>query len=114
MRIAIISAIWFAMILGSGDSKGPWYAAIASIFMGVVLDRFVDLRPLGVAEGSAQGVLGMAFLAGILAHHAPDLPGPEWVHNVAAGAAVFVCAAIVSVYLREARKADHDASEAAK
>lgn len=111
MRIAIITTIWFALILGSGDSKGPWYAAIASIFMGVVLDRLAALRPLGVAEGNAQGVLGVAFLAGILAHHARDLPGPEWVHNVAAGAAVFVCAAIVSVYLREVRKIDRDATE---
>lgn len=114
MRAAILSTIWFAMIHLTGDPKGPWYAAIASIFMGDICDRLIDRRAYGAAENNARGVLGMAFLAGCAAQYIPYLPGPEWLHIAISSAAIFVCSAVASSYIREVRKADRDATEAQK
>ena len=112
MRIAIISAIWFAMIHLTGDPKGPWYAALAAIFMGDVCDRLLDRRAYGAAENNARGVLGMAFLAGCAAQYIPYLPGPEWLHIAISSAAIFVCAAVASSYIRAVREVDRIADDA--
>lgn len=112
MRAAILSTIWFALIL-TGDPNGPWYAAIASIFMGDVCDRLLDRRAHGAAENNARGVLGCASLAGYAVEYIPYyLPGPEWLHIAISSAAIFVCAAVASSYIRAVREVDRIADDA--
>lgn len=112
MRAAILSTIWFALIHLTGVSLGPWYAAIAAIYMGDVCDRLLDRRVYGAAENNARGVLGMAFLAGYAAKYIPYLPGPEWLHIAITSAAIFVCAAVASSYIRAVREVDRIADDA--
>ena len=112
MRVAILSTIWFALIHLTGDPNGPWYAAIASIFMGDVCDRLLDRRAYGAAEYHARGVLGTALLAGYAVKYIPYLPGPEWLHIAISSAAIFVCAAVASSYIRAVREVDRIADDA--
>lgn len=111
MRVAILSTIWFALIHLTGDPNGPWYAALAAIFMGDVCDRLLDRRAYGAAENNARGVLGTALLAGYAVKYIPYLPGPGWLHIAISSAAIFVCAAAASSYIRAVRKVDRIADD---
>lgn len=115
MRAAIISTLIFSGLLGT--DKGPWFAALVSIYLGHFLKRLLfsdDCWKVRNAKDAAEGVLQTAVIAGFAVWYAPMLPGPEWVANTAACAAIFVCAVLVSGYFRMADEVDRAASEARK
>lgn len=114
MITAIISTLLFAGL--SDSSEGPWFAAIASIYLGNFLKSllFDDLGKIRAAKFAAGGVLLTTVMAGHAVRYAPLLPGPEWVANAAACAAVFVSAVLVSGCFRLAEEVDRAASEARK
>lgn len=132
MMTAIISTLFFSLLYDS--SEGPWFAATASIYLGAFLvqvaarsakvptlsdrsaehaRRTVKLK-IVTAEDAARGPLGTAFVAGLAVRYTPLLPGPEWVPNAAAYAAVFVCSALAGGFIMVAAGVDLVASEAAK
>lgn len=129
MITAIISTLFFWIL--SDSSEGPWFAAIASIYLGTFLVRMVARTAkvstlsvrnaeharrafeakIATAEDAAYGPLATAFFAGLAVRYAPLLPGDEWVHDVASYAAVFVCAALASGYFILAAGVDRAAEE---